>query len=285
MPAIAINPLNSRAVVLHSALSAGGATATAQVEPSTATLAMPTGQAGEIQSSANPVIFLTLENEADPALDPLRVLAQAPAPGATIEVTVTVRNVGRRETGAITVSLYRGTSAAGELVDAQAVPEVLGFNDTATVVFAVPVPATLDAGGRTPFFVRLLTNGENTTATNDAATIVLGNLSAPSRVELAGENPEFEGALDLAWSGNAGEYVTGYRILRAAAPTGLWALAGESAVPSFTDTGVTRGQSYCYAVQSYNAAGALSPRGPATCAPFSDPAGSHNLYLPVVSQR
>ena len=283
MPAIAINPVNGRAVVLHSALAvSSGVAAAALAAPLRADQALPAIHAGVLQSGPNPVIFLTLENEADPALDPLHASAQAPAPGATINVTATVRNVGRKDSGAVTVSLYEGTSAAGELVGAQALPAALAFNAVATVAFSVTVPAALGPNGQLPLYGELVTAGGNITTTNDAATVVLGGLSAPSRVELEGENPEFPGALDLTWSGNAGEYVTGYRILRAAAPAGPWSLVGESAVPAFTDTAATRNHTYCYAVLAYNVQGAFSPRGAATCALFSVPAVSYHVYIPAI---
>jgi hypothetical protein len=267
MPVIAIDPINSHAVVVHSALGIGVTASAADVAaPLASGQALPAAQAGTLQSSANPVLFLDLENDADPALDPLQVSAQAPVPGTTLTITATVRNVGRRETSAVTVSLYQGQSAGGTLMAAKVVPDILEFNATATLVFSFVVPTTFEGGGQLPLYVELVTNGENITTANDAATLSLGGLSAPSRVELVGENPEFEGAMDMAWSGNVGEYVTGYRILRAATPAGPWALVGESAVPSFTDTIVTLDQTYCYAVQAYNAQGALSMRGAAACA-------------------
>ena len=101
---------------------------------------------------------------------------------------------------------------------------------------------------------------------------------------MAGSNPEFDGALDLFWSGNAGEYVTGYRILRADTAAGPWALVGESAVPAFADTVATYGQTYCYAAQAYNDQGAFSPRGQASCAPFLDVA-EYSMFLPAIQKK
>ncbi|MFN2202461.1 MAG: PKD domain-containing protein [Caldilineaceae bacterium] len=273
LPAIAINPVDSRAVVLHSALAVSAAmSAQTMAEPLAAGQALPAVQAGALSDSANPVLFLTLEDAADPALDPLRVSIAAPAPGASIGITATVRNVGRKDTSDVTVSLYAGTSAAGNLLDSKSVPNTLEFNATSTLQFSLVVPATLGAGGQLPLYAELVTSGENITTTNDSATLSLGGLSTPSRVAMVGANPDFAGALDMIWSGNAGEYVTGYRILRADTPAGPWTLVGESAVPSFTETMATTGRAYCYAVQAYNAQGARSLPGPATCAAGVPPA-------------
>ncbi|MFO7632665.1 MAG: hypothetical protein R6W76_09010, partial [Caldilinea sp.] len=63
------------------------------------------------------------------------------------------------------------------------------------------------------------------------------------------------------------------------------ALVGESAVPSFTDTSATFGQTYCYVAVAYNDQGAFSPRGPATCAPFDEPAEGYSLYAPMIQRR
>ncbi len=272
LSSIAINPVNSRAVVLHSALAVSSQAAAATGDdPLSSVQALATTQVGTLQAGANPVIFLTLEDAADPALDPLQVTAHSPAPGATINISVTVRNVGRMPTSDVTVNLYRGQSAAGEPLGSQAVPDPLDFNATASLIFPIVVPLSLDAGGKLPLYAELVTSGENITTANDAAKLNLGSLSPPSRVKLVGENPEFAGALDMVWSGNAGEFVTGYRILRADAPTGPWTLAGESAVPSFSDTMVEHDQVYCYAVEAYNDQGAQSLRGPATCAGNTPP--------------
>lgn len=284
LPALAISPITNKAIVLHSSLSGVSSPAGAQSLTTQASIQpLASTTVGSFDAGANTVSVLVIDDAADPALDPLQVSNDTPAPGQTVNVTLTVRNVGRGATTGLTrIMLYRGSSANGILIDGLSLPQALGFNQTATLVYPLSLPDDLGPTGKFLLTAHMFPSGQNTSLANDIASIELGGLSAPGRVELVGENAEFAGALDLVWSGNTNEYVTGYRVYRSDTLQGPWSLVGESAVPSFTDTSAELRKTYCYRLQAYNSQKALSPFSVATCSAFmaSQPA----VFLPVVSR-
>jgi hypothetical protein len=283
LPALAISPITNKAIVLHSSLSSTSNQAGAQSLTTQASIeSLASTTAGSFDAGANTVSVLVIDDAADPALDPLQVSAISPAPGQTVNVTLTVRNVGRGATSLTRIMLYRGPSDNEILIGGLSLPQALGFNETATLVYPLTLPDDLGPMGKFILTAQLFPYSQNTSLANDIASIELGGLSAPGRVELVGENAEFTGALDLVWSGNTNEYVSGYRIYRSDTLQGPWSLVGESAVPGFTDTSVELRKTYCYKLQTYNTQKALSPFSVATCSAFvsDQPA----LFLPVVTR-
>jgi hypothetical protein len=217
---------------------------------------------------------LTVATTADPAIDPLQVSVAAPAPDRNVVVTVRVRNAGRGTTSGVTVALYAGTPGSGTLVDSVDVPGGLAFNESYNAEFAIA-----GTGGEQPLYAELTTDGENTSSNNDLATKVLGELSTPLMMQVI-DSDQFVGALQVDWSAVPDEYVTGFRILRGASAEGPFELVGESSLPTFTDPMVQHWQSYCYAVQAYNA-NSFSEQSEPRCGELS----LDNLYIPVVEKR
>ncbi len=85
---------------------------------------------------------LTLENVADPSLDPALLIDPPLAlAGSAVAITATVRNLGLADTGGIdnsvTVELYQGTPPNGVKVQEQVVVEPLSFGMPWPVVFTV----------------------------------------------------------------------------------------------------------------------------------------------------
>jgi hypothetical protein len=276
---LAINPVTQRGVILQSSLSFSGANtaSTGSLDAIASTQAMASTHTVQLNHRALELEALSISAGADPALDPLQPSTQAPIPGSTLMIAATVRNVGRGTASQMTVTLYRGTNANGTPLGTQTVTGTLGFNETRTVVFELSAPA-----GEFPLFAKLTSGGENIATANDTTSKTVGTLSTPSRAAVSASE-EYQGGMQLIWSGNNGEAVSGYRILRSTSPDGPWQLAGESAIATFTDTLVEPGESYCYAVQAYNAA-LFSAQGPASCAD-APPAISGLIFLPSLKRQ
>ncbi len=271
---VAINPITNEAIIVNSSVSLLPREAeTASLDGVASTQAIATTNAVQLGSATHVVEALTISVGSDPALDPLAASSQAPNHKSPIIVAATVRNVGRGTASSLSVSLYLGSSASGTLIGTKAVSGTLNFNEIQTLYFTVAPQI-----GEFSLFAQLSSGGQNLSTANDSVVKTLGTLSAPSRVNMSA-SMEFENGLTLAWSGNPGEYISGYRILRSGLPNDPWELVGEAAGPNFTDTLVVRGKTYCYAIQAYNG-NTLSPQGQSSCAELP----LLPLYLPKVKR-
>jgi fibronectin type 3 domain-containing protein len=90
-------------------------------------------------------------------------------------------------------------------------------------------------------------NQESPYSAEVLATPALVELNAPGAPSAVAGN----GQVSLSWSVVAG--ATGYNIYRRTAPSGAYAKIHEGAVTAHTDTGVTNGTMYGYAVTAYDA--------------------------------
>jgi hypothetical protein len=76
-----------------------------------------------------------------------------------------------------------------------------------------------------------------------------------------------------------GEFAASYRVLRAGSPEGPFEVIGETIFARFTDTLLgDLWQPLCYAVQSYNGDGNLSPLSTPLCAAFQP----YGIHLPIL---
>lgn len=185
---------------------------------------------------------------------------------------VQVRNVGRATANDMMVNLYNGTPETGTFLDSAAVPGPLAINATTGVTFTVPAPA-----GIVSLTAVVTTTGQNDSTANDRASVTIGQLSPPAPPQ-ATTSALWDTALDLTWSSQPDEFVTGYRILRSDSITGTFTFMGEARPTMFTDTNLKHGQTYCYEVQAYNTSNVVSAPSAATCASVD----SLKVYLPFV---
>jgi hypothetical protein len=277
-PALTINPLNRQAVILKVARpqsAHGDSRARAAIQESQAILAATAGTLSTpgLHTAQDPVEFLVSAPTADPALDPLSASASVLPAGRVITVTTAVRNVGRDPATGMTVTLYLGTPGSAIPLGSHTVAGPLALNSSVPLAF--PVTAQ---GGMQPIYAQVITTGDNANPANDLASLMLGMPTAPITltVEPGVWQPD---VLEIAWSVPAEEQPAGYRVLRGTAPGGPFELVGESAVSSYVDTLVERGQTYCYVVQAHNG-GALSPMSGVVCGALE----LLRVYLPQIAR-
>jgi hypothetical protein len=271
--AISINPLNQQVTIVKVASDFGGAKVLNKNRQSIAAKqAVAVTHIKTLSSATSPIQSLTLNDAADPALDPLSVSSPAPEPGSPLTVQVNVRNVGRLVANDMTVSLYNGTPETGTLLGSAVVSGTLAFNATSDVTFSVPAPM-----GIVNLTAEVTTTGQNDSTANDRASVIIGRLTPPALPQAAA-SALWDTALDLSWSSHPNEFVTGYRILRSDSLNGTFTFVGEAGPDLFTDTDVKRGQQYCYQIQAYNTGNVVSAPSTATCASIDN----LKVYLPFV---
>jgi hypothetical protein len=223
---------------------------------------------------AGGLVWASMPQAADPALDPALGVAQPHAPaGTTVEVTALVRNRGRAPLppGGV-VRFYRGTPAERTLLDQLALPE-LGFNEQATLRFPVGTDGT-----QQPIFAEISSAGDSD-ETNNRAFAELGTPVAP---ELLGAAPTslWPDAIELSLAGPPPAGLEGYRIYRRAASADASVeLVGEAAGARFYDLLLRPGETYCYSARSFDNTGLLSPPSPEVCATATP---GNSLYLPLL---
>jgi hypothetical protein len=272
---IAINSTSDQAVVMSVGRGASGGAQVASVvsalQPADAG-ARPLLKTKVLAVTDDTIESLVLEADADPALDATLALSAAHAtPGANVDVTATVRNVGRATATGLSVNLYAGTPLTGTLIGTKNVAD-LGFNASSNVTFTVTTTV-----GTQPIAARLTTTGTNVSSANDIALADLGALLPPTLV-VAVESTRFANALEVAWQPPAIAGIAGYRILRKQTAGGPYELVGEATGMLFADVSLQRGTVYTYVVQSYDASGVLSDYSAET--PGILP--MYQVYLPIV---
>jgi hypothetical protein len=255
-PSLAINQSNSQALFLNvgRALPSAGlaspdaphlAAASPGAHPQPAWLALST--------NSDPVESGSIDPGADPALDPSLQISQFHAdPGTPITVTATIRNIGRDLASGVKVGLFAGQNPSGSLIQEITVGN-LDFNQSMLINFQ-----TTAASGSQPVYAKVTASSANIDKTNDLASASLGELLAPLLVYVQ-PDPANGAALQVAWQAPAIPGIAGYRILRSLTSGGPYELVGESAGGIYTDYLLQRGLSYYYIVQTFDAAGAVSP--------------------------
>ena len=151
---------------------------------------------------------------------------------------------------------------------------VRAYNHSGTLV------ATVDAGSQTSASVSGLSNGVqydltvaaydadgnesapcasvSATPVDDLAPAVPAGLTAIDKPDDAG------GVINVSWNANAAnDAVAGYRLYRATAADGPFALVADQTQTTFTDSGRTNGVAYYYTVEAYDAAGNVGARAAA----------------------
>lgn len=278
---LAINPLNGQAAILRVSRTAlvgpQAASAMDDLLSIAATEAVAAVDEVLMSTADDPVSLLDYAQTADPALESLVASTIAPKAGAPFTVTATVRNVGRNNADGVRVLLYAGMPGSGTLLQTGDLLPSLPFNATGATAFVVT-----GSGGRQSFYAQITTTGEDTSAGNNVATVVLGDLLAPTIVDVR-ESEEWVDGLDVVWFSPKDEVVLGYRILRANSADGPFDLLGETSVPGHVDVPLPREVTYCYAVESYNA-DTISPRSDAVCGMLDAAQNDTNLYLPALQR-
>ena len=219
------------------------------------------------------VEFLISAPTADPALDPLSAPVSVLPAGWPLTVTVTVRNVGRDPATGMTVTLYEGMPGSGVLLGSRTVAGPLALNAGVPLTFSIAAQ-----GGVQPLYAQVITAGGNASPTNDLTALTLGIPTALITLTVAPSPWEPE-SLEIAWSVSEAEQPAGYLVLRGATAGGPFELVGESAVASYVDNLVARGQTYCYVVQAHNG-GTLSPVSGVNCGAVA----LLQVYLPVITR-
>jgi hypothetical protein len=270
---IAINTVSDRAVVLTVGRNAsGGAASIVSAMGPAVSNARPKLKTDVLAVTNDTVESLVVEAGADPALDArLSLSAAHAAPGSSVIVTTTLRNVGRAAATGLTVNLYAGTPLSGTLIRTKNVAD-LGFNASSVATFTVTTTV-----GSQPLYAQVTTSGSNVSTANDVATADLGALLPPTLV-IAQASPRFANALEIAWQPPAITGIEGYRILRSQTPGGPFELVGEATGTHLVDVQLQHSTVYTYVVQSYDASGVLSEYSAETIGILP----LYSVYLPLV---
>ncbi len=227
-------------------------------------------------TAGDPLLALSYDSQPDPALDADLALSQAhAAPGTSVTVTATVRNLGRAPAPAV-LRFYRGFPGSGGVPVSQVDLGTLAVGEVRQVNGAYTVQ-----GGEEPVYAEIspATGGE-ASAANNIATAKLGQLP-PAGVTSVLPSQVFTPGFEVAILPAQAQSVAGYRVLRSAAPGGPYELAGETTGEVFYDLAVESGQRYCYVAQAYDRAGQLAPYSNEICS-LSIQADARMRYLPVI---
>ena len=137
----------------------------------------------------------------------------------------------------------------------------------ATIATAVTTPSYPDAGlaaSTTYYYVvsAVNTDGESAdSAEASATTLAVGTPPAPTALTAAPDNAQ----ATLAWAAASG--ATSYRLKRSTLSSGPFALLATLTGLSYSDTGLTNGTIYLYAVSAVNTAGESADSLPASVRP------------------
>jgi len=259
LPALAVDPVSRDALLVNvsqsfdllpmqrAKLEHKLASVDAEARPSAQRSAFSAAQGSLVET-------IRIDPQADPALDPgLKLSQQHASAGATVEMTATVRNLGRAPTGDLTVEFYDGDPATGTLVGTRD-PGLLFFNESALVSAAV----TASGGDQTLTARLVVESGGDFDTTNNEAAADLGAIPAPTTLDVQPSSQDLD-ALMLSWVAPPVPGIAGYRVLRSTSSGGPYELIGETTTPFFTDGGLTSDTAYYYVVQAYDAAGVRSP--------------------------
>jgi hypothetical protein len=217
---------------------------------------------------------LTIQPDADPALDPAFRLSQVHAdPGTTVVISATIRNLGRNPTGGLTVNFFSGEPGNGTLIEGVQVSS-LDFNAAQQVSIEVTA-----GSGEQPLYAQVVSAGENVNAENDLATGDLGDIPAPFALGVI-ESPTYESSLAVKWQPVNLPGISGYRILRGMQPGGPYEVVGETTQPVFNDMPIARGTRYYYVVQTFDENGVLSTLSNEVTGELP----TQSIYLPVINR-
>ncbi len=279
-PALAVNQTTGQAVAVNvgraGVQSSTAGSASPLVLAPASTGARPAAASVPLAAANEQIESALVEQGADPALDPILALSKQHATiGSSVVVTATLRNLGRSPASGLAVTLYSGSPGSGSLLQTIAVTGTLAFNDSRVV----PITMTV-ATGTQPIFAEVTTSGSNTTIDNDRAAVQLGALPPPTLVRTAA-SARYRDALELTWQPPAVTGVAGYRILRSSVHGGPYELVGEATGVTYSDLLLTRGETYYYVVQAFDATSVLSPLS------LETPAQLHltKVYLPLMMDR
>jgi hypothetical protein len=274
-PAVAINQDNLEAVFLNVGreVPLGNAVQGTAIPLKSATMvARPEPAPTQLTLDNDPVESAVIEPGADPALDPALQLSQHHAnPGATVEVTATVRNIGHALASGVKVGLFSGQNPGGSLVQEITVGD-LEFNESQAAVFQITA-----GSGQQPVYAKVTASSQNINTGNDLVTAILRELLPPSLVYIQ-PNPSVNASLQVAWQAPTMPGIGGFRVLRSLTSGGPYELVGETSLTLFSDFLLENGQSYYYVVQTFDDSGAVS----AYSAEVSATPPSSTVYVPII---
>ena len=271
-PSLTINSLTNQALILKVGRAASGPAGASSLRLATTGAAHPTLMAQALATGDDAVESLTLGNTPDPALDPALSLSQQhAAPGSTVTISATVRNVGRAPATGLTVNFFSGIPGNGTFLGTANVGD-LNFNESQVTRFDVSA-----TGGAQPIYAEVVSGNGETSPDNNIATASLGALPAPTLMSVD-ISTRYEEGIELNWMPPDAQAVTGYRILRSETTGGPYELVGEATGTTYTDLLLQRGKLYYYVIQAFDAGGALSDNS----AEMSGILPLNAVYLPAI---
>jgi hypothetical protein len=283
-PALALDSGTGDAIILSvarpAAVQSRGANADSPPCLTSATPALNSAASAVLSTTSDPVESFVVKNDADAALDSALIVSQQhPQPGATVDVSATVRNLGRLPLSGLKVTFYSGTPSAGVNLGVEQVTGTLQPGAFRSVAFSILVPHD------TPIVSARVSGTEDVNPTNNDAVGDLSTLPPPRFLNVSALRGT-RSALRLHWLAPQAPGVAGYRILRAVTSGGPYELVGQTTATTFDDLMLTPGQRYYYIVQAYDTApfrgGQVAESPPS--AESSGQLPSWRVFLPAISR-
>lgn len=226
-----------------------------------------------LDTSAEMLKMVNVPLQGDPALDPaLLIEPRHAAVGETVTITATVRNLGREPVSGLTVSLYHDDDGMITPVGMETITFTLAPGDAVQVAWDVVAD-----NGQQFYYAVVAGGGSDMGDLNNDAHGTLNALGQP-RILTIVPSQRFANALEIGWEMEGQTAIAGYRILRAASPTGPYELVGETNDVTFVDLGLNSGVPYFYKVQAFDADGILSPASGLATGSLTP----HRLHLPLI---
>jgi predicted phage tail protein len=204
------------------------------------------------------------EASATPVTEPSAPLSLSATSGnaqAMLTWSAPASNGGTTITG---YRVYRGTTSGGEAL-LTTLGNVLSYTNTG-----------LTNGQSYYYKVSAVNAVGDGPQSNEASATPVTVPSAPQSFSATAGNAQ----VTLTWSApasNGGTSITGYKVYRGVASGGETLLTTLGNVLSYTNTGLTNGQSYYYKVSAVNSAGEGSQSNEASATPVTVPSGPQSL--------
>ena len=160
--------------------------------------------------------------------------------------------------GSITIGTTQNQTGTLSAISAPVTVSSLGVSGAQFSVSGISFPVTIAAGSSVSFQVTFTPQVSGATSAN--ATFTSNASNSPSVESLNGSGTAPQHSVSLGWNTSTSSGVAGYNIYRATASTGPFTRVNSAldATPYDTDSTVTAGQTYYYAVTAVSTTGSES---------------------------
>ena len=160
--------------------------------------------------------------------------------------------------GSVTIGTTQNQTGSLSATSAPVTVSSLGVSGSQFSVSGVSFPVTIAAGSSVSFQVTFTPQASGTSSAN--ATFISNASNSPAMESLIGSGTAPQHSVSLGWDTSTSSGVAGYNIYRATTSTGPFTRVNSAldATPYDTDSTVTAGQTYYYAVTAVSTTGGES---------------------------